>query len=49
MIEFLHMGGDAGFVFGSYVIVMLALILGCWQAHRTERRLLRRLQSRRDP
>ena len=49
MSEFLHMGGDAIFVFGSYGIVMLSLALGIWQAYRAERKLLRKLHARRTP
>ena len=49
MSEFLHMGGDAGFVFASYGIVMLALILAVLQAYRAERKLLRKLHARRTP
>ncbi|MCG8378196.1 MAG: heme exporter protein CcmD [Proteobacteria bacterium] len=48
MMEFLHMGGYAGYIWSSYGIVMVVLLLNLffsWRRHQTVLRRLKQLHS----
>lgn len=47
MSEFLHMGGYAVYVWTSYLLGLLVVVVNLWQPWRAERQVWRQLRRRR--
>lgn len=47
MSDFLHMGGYALYVWASYLLGLVVVVVNLWQPWRAEREVWRQLQRRR--
>jgi len=47
MGDFLHMGGHAFYVWASYLLGLIVVVVNLWQPWRAEREVWRQLQRRR--
>ena len=47
MNDFLHMGGYALYVWASYLLGLVVVVVNLWQPWRAEREVWRQLQRRR--